>query len=196
MITQNAPGMSPGAFPCRPRRFVTTSGRDGTCSHLIPCRHPIDRISIPANGLSHAAVGVMQRVNARGAFSLRLVHLEESGSIPDPPNHRGGIALTLRAYSATIPHLALSGFCLTLRDIAATLVRGIAWTRSTMRKARWPPIPLCCTRDPVHLATRRQRSPRAIPESLRSRGGPSDCPAGGHGHRGRAAIARDGPVEA
>jgi hypothetical protein len=38
-----------------------------------------------------------QRVNARGVFSLRLSNLEESGSIPDPPNHRGGIALALHS---------------------------------------------------------------------------------------------------
>ena len=177
MITQNAPGMSPGAFPCRPRRFVTICDRDGACSHLIPCRHPIDRISIPANGLSHAAVGVMQRVNARGAFSLRLVHLEESGSIPDPPNHRGGIALTLREKSATMPNGALSGVCLTRRRPLADM-------------------PLSCTGDPVHLATRRQRPSRALPEPVRSRGGPSARPTRGSGHHGPVAIARYGPVEA
>jgi hypothetical protein len=49
---------------------------------------------------------MLQRVHARGAFSLRLSYSEESGSIPDPPKHRVGIALTLRDQPAMIGGLA------------------------------------------------------------------------------------------
>jgi len=47
-----------------------------------------------------------QRVGARGALSLRLSYSEESGSIPDPPKHRVGIALTLRDQHAKIGVIA------------------------------------------------------------------------------------------
>jgi hypothetical protein len=47
-----------------------------------------------------------QRVDARGAFSLRLYDSEESGSIPDPPKHRVGIALTLRRKHVKIREIA------------------------------------------------------------------------------------------
>ncbi len=63
----------------------------------------------------------MQRVDARGAISLRLCHPEESGPIPDPPRHRGGIALTLREYSATVSRGALSGK--TLREFSRANLR-------------------------------------------------------------------------
>lgn len=78
------------------------------------------------NGTSHSEAGYMQRVDARGAFSLCLcIHPEESGSIPDPPRHRGGIALTLREYSARVSRGALSGK--TLREASPAIIGEWRW---------------------------------------------------------------------